>query len=70
MKNALYVLLVAAIISSIFLIPFGIIWSLNTLFPALQIAYSFWTWLAVIILNLTWLSKPAAQNVKLTNKEK
>lgn len=68
MKNALYVLLVAGILSAILLIPFGIIWALNTLFPALQIAYSFWTWLSVIILNLTWLSKPAVQNVRLTNK--
>ena len=39
--------------------PFAIIWSLNTLFVALAIPYSFWSWLAVIVLNLTWASKPS-----------
>lgn len=33
--------------------PLAIIWSLNTLF-SLQIAYNFWSWLAVVIMNLTW----------------
>lgn len=30
--------------------PFAVIWSLNTLF-GLAIAYTFWTWLAVIVLG-------------------
>ena len=34
-------------------VPIAIIWSLNTLFPALAIAYSFWTWLAVLVLSLS-----------------
>ena len=37
------------------LFPFAIIWALNTLF-ALGIAYTFWTWLAVFVLNMTWFS--------------
>lgn len=38
--------------------PLAIIWSLNTLFPVLSIPYSFYSWLAVIIMNLTWMYKP------------
>lgn len=29
--------------------PLITIWALNTLFPALAIPYTFWTWLATII---------------------
>ena len=50
-------LFVAMILLVIFA-PFAIIWSLNTLFVALAIPYSFWSWLAVIVLNLTWARKP------------
>lgn len=32
--------------------PLAIIWALNTLF-ALAIPYSFWTWLAVVVLTYT-----------------
>jgi hypothetical protein len=38
--------------------PLAIIWSLNTLFPILSIPYSFYSWLAVIVMNLTWMYKP------------
>lgn len=38
--------------------PLAIIWALNTLF-GLGIAYNFWSWLAVVVLNLTWAYKPA-----------
>lgn len=31
--------------------PLVTIWSLNTLFPMLAIPYSFWTWLAIIMLG-------------------
>ena len=31
--------------------PLLVIWSVNTLFPALAIPYSIWTWLAVLILG-------------------
>ena len=33
--------------------PLVIIWALNTLFITLSIPYSFWTWLAVVVLNAT-----------------
>lgn len=36
----------------IFLWPLAVIWALNTLF-ALGIPYTFWTWLAVLVLNAT-----------------
>jgi hypothetical protein len=41
---------------AIFLIvvaPLAIIWSLNTLFPVLAIPYTFWTWLATVVLAST-----------------
>jgi hypothetical protein len=31
--------------------PLLVIWALNTVFPVLAIAYTFWTWLAVLILG-------------------
>jgi ABC-type multidrug transport system permease subunit len=33
--------------------PLAIIWALNTLFITLSIPYSFWTWLAVAVLNVS-----------------
>lgn len=32
--------------------PLLTIWALNTLFPVLAIPYTFWTWLAVIIVGM------------------
>lgn len=32
--------------------PLITIWALNTLFPVLAIPYTFWTWLAVIIVGM------------------
>jgi len=49
-------LLVALIISIIAIGPLLIIWSLNTLFPALAIPYTLWTWVAVICLSLFFRS--------------
>lgn len=31
--------------------PLLLIWALNTLFPIVQIPYTFWTWLAALILG-------------------
>ena len=53
----LLVLLMVLMLVAIMLAPFAIIWSLNTLFVALAIPYTFWSWLAVIVLNGTWMSK-------------
>lgn len=39
--------------------PLAILWSLNTLFPVLSIPYNFYTWAAVVIMNLTWMGKSA-----------
>lgn len=44
-------LIVLGIVAVIFW-PFATIWALNTLF-GLGIAYTFWTWLAVIVLFST-----------------
>lgn len=38
--------------------PFINIWALNTLFPALAIPYTFWTWLATIIVVGNIKAKP------------
>lgn len=35
--------------------PLAVIWSMNTLF-ALDIPYTFWTWLATLILNAALMS--------------
>jgi hypothetical protein len=33
--------------------PLLTIWTLNTLFVSLAIPYTYWTWLAALLLNLT-----------------
>lgn len=33
--------------------PLITIWAVNTLFPMLAIPYNFYSWLAVVVLNLT-----------------
>ena len=43
---------VALVIAAAVLFPFAVIWSLNTLFPVLSIAYSIDTWAAVIIFQM------------------
>lgn len=50
-------LVVIAILATIFG-PLAVIFSLNNLFPVLAIPYNFYTWLSVVILNLTWMYKP------------
>jgi hypothetical protein len=45
-------LLVAIIVALLIVLgPMAIIWSLNTLFPALAIPYNLDTWCAVVVLN-------------------
>lgn len=43
--------LVVLVIALIIVGPLLTIWALNTLFPALAIPFTFWTWLAVVILG-------------------
>jgi hypothetical protein len=50
-------ILILGILAIIF-VPLATIWSLNTLFPILSIPYSFYSWLAVVVMNLTWMYKP------------
>lgn len=51
MKNFGILTVVLVAIALIFVGPFLVIWSLNTLFPSLAIEFSIWTWLAVVILT-------------------
>ena len=44
--------IVALIILLVIIGPFLTIWALNTLFPALAIAYTLETWAAVILLSM------------------
>lgn len=57
MKNAAVtglgiIAIVALVVALVILGPLAIIWALNTLF-GLGIAYTFWTWLAVLVLSAT-----------------
>lgn len=45
------VLVILVVIALIVVGPLLTIWALNTLFPMLAIPYTFWTWLAVVLLG-------------------
>jgi hypothetical protein len=45
------VLFVLAMIAVVLVYPFAVIASLNTLFPVLAIPYTFWTWIAVVVIT-------------------
>ena len=45
------------IISLALLAPFAYLWALNTLFPALELEYSFVNWLAVCLLHAFFHTK-------------
>ena len=57
MNKLFWLTAVIFMIAILALAPLAIIWALNTLFPILAINYGFFQWLAVVVLNLTWLSK-------------
>lgn len=60
MTNRLLVIGVFVLIVALILIVFGplaILWSLNTLFPVLAIPYNFYTWLATVVMNVTWMGQ-------------
>ena len=46
------VILAVVVIALLIVGPLAAIWALNTLFPVLAIQYSFWSWLAVVLLNM------------------
>jgi hypothetical protein len=50
-KLATIVLMIVLLIVLIAIGPIVVIWALNTLFPILAIQFTFWTWLAVVILG-------------------
>jgi uncharacterized membrane protein len=63
-KNLLAVVLGLVLIAVIVCGPFFVIWAWNTLFGAMHlIDYTFWTWLAVLIIGV-FLSP----NVKIARK--
>lgn len=41
--------IIALLIAVIIFGPLAFIWGLNTLFPVLAIPYTFWTWLATLV---------------------
>jgi hypothetical protein len=51
------ILVIAFILFLVVVGPILTIWSLNTLFPALAIQYTFETWLAVVLLGSLFKSK-------------
>ena len=50
----MFIVLITFLILLIVFGPLAIVWALNTLFPVVAIPYNFYTWLAVVVLNLTW----------------
>jgi hypothetical protein len=50
MKTMFGTTLVLTVLAWVFLWPLAVIWALNTLF-ATGIAYSFWNWLAMVVLT-------------------
>lgn len=43
--------MIALVIVLLAIGPLAVIWAWNTLFPVVVVQYSFWTWLAVVILG-------------------
>jgi hypothetical protein len=50
-RDMMAILVIVLIVALILIGPIITIWALNTLFPALAIPYTFYTWLAVVILG-------------------
>lgn len=64
MNDKIFFLTVALLVLGLMLIgPLALIWSLNTLFPALAIPYTIGTWLAAAVLGMV-----LTPNVKITKK--
>jgi|APGre2960657444_1045066.scaffolds.fasta_scaffold00094_11 hypothetical protein len=55
-------LMVLAMMGMILLVPFLLVWSLNTLFPALAIPYDIKTWAAALILMSLGKARNTTQN--------
>lgn len=59
MKTSESLVLLIVLVGLLALGPWLVIWSLNTLFPALAIPFNFWTWAAVLILYGSFNGKVA-----------
>lgn len=57
----LIIFLVLLWLAAIIFMPLATIWALNTLFPVLAIPFTFWTWLAVIVVGLFIRAAPPAK---------
>ena len=53
MNNSKLIAVLLFVILLVMFVPLAVIWALNTLF-ALAIPYTFWTWLAVLVLTGTF----------------
>ena len=53
MKTTAAILFITVVFTLVFLVPFAVIWALNTLF-VLGIPYTFWTWLAMLVVTGTF----------------
>lgn len=60
--------LVVFLIVLIVLWPLALVWALNTLFASLSIPYSFWSWLAVCVLNISTFGSVTYSINKLKEK--
>ena len=50
-KFLLYTGMIILILVLLAIGPLAVIWAWNTLFPAVAVQFTFWTWLAVVILG-------------------
>ena len=64
MKNLILILLIALIVSGIILFPLVQIWALNTLFHVLSIPYNFWSWLAMVVVNISFFGSSTGKLIK------
>lgn len=62
--NMILVLVLITAVCTIVAWPLAIIWALNTLFITLSIPYSFWTWLAVVVLSVSTFGSLASTTKK------
>lgn len=52
--NAYIALIIVLAVVALLLLPFATIWALNTIFPVLAIPYTFWSWLAMLVLQTSF----------------
>jgi hypothetical protein len=69
MKLLKVVLATALFFGLIVVIPFGVIWSLNTLFYT-EISYTWQTWAATVILSSVVYGSSAASNYSKNKKQR